>query len=58
MAISHVAAIAKTKPISSRRCGSFLADKHAYSMTNTMPMHCSTVAVPAFVYSTTIVYVI
>ena len=55
--MSHVAATAKTSPTASRARGSRRTSRHVASMTNAMPVVCSTVAVPAFVYPMTTVYV-
>ncbi len=41
--------MAATRPTSSFARGSFRPTTHVNSMTNAMPVHCSTVAVPAFV---------
>ena len=41
--------MAATSPTNSRPRGSFRANTQENSMTNAMPVHCSTVAVPAFV---------
>ena len=58
VAMSQVAAMAATSPTNSRPRGSFRANTQENSMTNAMPVLCSTVAVPAFVYPITTAYVI
>ena len=49
VAMSQVANMAATRPTSSFTRGSFRPTTHVNSMTNAIPEHCSTVAVPAFV---------
>ena len=55
MAMSHVATTAAMSPTISRMRGNRRMNRHVASMTNAMPVVCSTVAVPAFVYPITMV---